>query len=107
MNTCAGKSCAQRASFQAVNDAFNGLLLGRIPYYGREIDTSILRTVLTQTDEIPFLLSERELTSDPKPFSLFTGLDSSLKRSRGSLTNVLERLFENVTVSMLSEPALQ
>ncbi|KAM0714117.1 hypothetical protein Q7P37_011081 [Cladosporium fusiforme] len=104
---CSGKTVVQQSSFMAINDAFNDLLRGRLPYAIGNADSGIVRTVLAETDDLPFLASEQRRINRWPAASFFTGQNKSPASSRGSLIELLEGLFENVTVSMLSEPTLQ
>lgn len=104
--TCAGKTCAQRGSYQAIADAFNGLLYGTISYTDEYL-TDIGRTILMDTDDTPFRSRELFAFRTELTDSVYTGRNYSSGHSRGQFLHALERLFENVTVSILSEPSLQ
>lgn len=105
--SCANKTGVEQTSFLAINDAFNDLVLGKLPYQDANFDSGIVRTILEETDELPFLNSEQSRVNRWPAASFFVGQDNYPMRSRGPLIDLPERLFENMTVSMLSELALQ
>lgn len=101
--------------------AFNQMILGDIrilagTYVGT--NTTILKTILAQTDELAFLRNFHpsiSLTGEylQTTISNMTGdsypglLNTSLPRTRADLKTTLEQLFQNFTVSLLSEPYFQ
>ena len=106
------KSISRYASYQAIFDAFSQLLVGEVSTtmsLSTTTSTSLGQTILMDTEELSFLSSQLLL-----PSSALTHLTNAISRNetklygtQGPLLNAMERLFENVTVSMLSQPYLQ
>lgn len=107
-------------SYQAVWDAFTAVLTGTVRYYitsQRIVNSSIIDTALTNVRELSIL---RGVPTDPALFGAslkpalalyddprVQGLTSSYDGILNiSLTDALEEMFQNVTVSMMSSPAL-
>ena len=108
-------------SYQGIMTAFNQLILGDIRIHDGtyvNTNTTIVKTVLAQTDELSFfrnLHPSHDLTQEylQTTISNMTGdaypglLSTSLPRTRGDLKKTLEQLFQNFTISLLSEPYFQ
>lgn len=112
-------------SYQAVMDALTELLVGQVSAvqdpdtsaYMFESNTSIASTVLTETEELGFLADHVKLASVNWPTlqnlvvswddSLYNGLATAPPRMNISLKDTLENLFQNLTISLMSSPALQ
>ena len=105
---CFQQSEAKKASYQGIKDAFNMLLRGSIIMQSEVSDSFITQTVLTDTDELQFLSNQPAVSTTLGNSPAFQSRPTKpLLRSRGRLIDALERLFENITISMLSEPYLQ
>ena len=69
--------------------------------------SSVMRTVLSNTDELSFLTSSRpDSNLWPNTYASIHS-QSPLARPQGKLSDTIEQLFENITISMLSEQSLQ
>ncbi|KAK4890403.1 hypothetical protein LTR27_010931 [Elasticomyces elasticus] len=114
----------QQLAYQSIFSAFVQNIQGGVAHYGSgylEFNTLIMTTVLAQTDELDPIRSYENPTahSDLNHTSLqsvmhssngtaFRGLANDVpKGTRGSLKAALERAFENITMSLLSDPYLQ
>jgi hypothetical protein len=105
----------ERLSFQAVMDAFGKIFVGYVvdpmnTRYGQGAfeRTSVMQSVLLDTPELAFLTQNARWTtaaSDNPQMS--TMHDFVQPRDSLSLKDTLERLFENITMSLLSSPNLQ
>jgi hypothetical protein len=109
-------------SFQGIASAFNTRIEGRIDapvaaFPGPESNSSVLSTVLAETNELSFFqnasLSPSELSkmqadfqniTDGGPFPEFASPSSP--GSRGSPATTLKELFQNFTISLLSQTSL-
>lgn len=96
--------------------AFNELVQGIVVHRNEEFDvnTTVARTILGQTEELSFLRSLKpipdDLQSNIRNSSLpnYQGLfNPNLPKSRGKLKSAMEDLFKNFTISLLAEPYLQ
>lgn len=106
--TCFEQSCAMKVSYQGIFDAFNGLLYGSIQAFTELSESFITQTVLTETDELQFLYNQQNVANALFDSPYFQSRPTTpLLGSRGPLGNALEQLFENITISILSEPYLQ
>lgn len=92
------------APYQAINDAFNFHSVGRMTFFTFAGDYSVTRTILTDTDEPAFFGNhiEMEVGSEASAVNI-----TVRPQSRGRLIDTLERPYENVTVSISSDPYLQ
>ena len=115
-------SAVRLLSYQAIMTAFNQLILGDIRFDGQvhtvHTKTTILETVLGQTDELAVV---RNVSLHPLKWRIhhdflqnklagdsYQGLlNTSLPRTRANLKTTLEQSFQNFTVSLLSEPYFQ
>ncbi|TGO28106.1 hypothetical protein BPAE_0032g00490 [Botrytis paeoniae] len=104
--TCYNKIGAQKVSYQSIKDAFNNLLFGSIVFESEVSNSFITQTVLMDTIELQFLGNQPLKIAGLIRSSDVLHMDS-LFQPRGHLVHALERLFENITVSMLSETYLQ
>ena len=109
-------------SYQGIMTAFNQLILGDIRI-GEDamvnMNTTTLKTILARTDELAFLRNlQPSLNLDTKKYlqtaisnmtnDAYSGLlNTSPPRVRADLKTTLEQLFQNFTVSLLSEPYFQ
>jgi hypothetical protein len=105
----------EKLSFQAVMDAFGKIFVGYVvdpmkTRYGQGAfeRTSVMQSVLLETPELAFLTQNARWTpaAGHTP-ELSTMYDTVQPRGNVSLKNTLERLFENITMSLLSSPNLQ
>lgn len=110
-------------SFQGIASVFNRLLIGTIGLGGIDAptpfldpDSSVLGTMLLDTLEFSFIKNYSTRESFPQlqdqinseSGSEYPGLSSPVSTgSRGNLKDALETLFQNVTISLLSEQYLQ
>ena len=108
-------------SYQGIMTAFNTLLVGNIRINNGTFNpnTSIMRTILAETEELSFLqnmrfpkinndLADLQTFLSSSPGWAYPGLMSStLPESGLDLRSTLERLFQNFTISLLAEPYLQ
>ncbi|TKA57864.1 hypothetical protein B0A55_12513 [Friedmanniomyces simplex] len=129
-----GKQClfdpvlAQSLSYQSIVEAFSRRILGSIGLDGGSANvpalnaqSEITETILMDTEDLAFVANWhmnpdqtnkmwynlQTMTQIAKGTS-FVGLTNvNLIGSRGPLASVLEQLFQNVTMSILSEPSLQ
>lgn len=117
----------EKLSYQAIMDAFTQQVVGKLSWtqnsnYAFIIDanTSIATTVLSQTPELAFLNDYDQLSSDHWNFlqdplgpthwkdSLYYGLvNTPPRQSSILLKDAIEKLFENITISLMSEPSVQ
>ncbi|KAI9642501.1 hypothetical protein NHQ30_009306 [Ciborinia camelliae] len=98
---------AQRASYMGIMDAFNVLLVGWVNMGFQRTHTLITQTVLTDTIELQFLSNEAAVhTVFGNSTNFRSGPINRPLGSRGRLIDALEQLFENITISMLSEKYL-
>jgi hypothetical protein len=100
---CLDVTKAKLMSYQAINDAFNSFHVGQLASLDFTGDSSVVRSVLTDTDELAFLRNQYSLPN----VDAFTGNNTPRPLASGRLRNSLERLYENVVVSILSDPYLQ
>lgn len=120
------KTCAidpgtlSRLSYQAIMDAFGRVLVGSVHNGDTNdqstfvVSTSILSTALPSTSELAFLSKDTGWSNAGDGiFQNSSVVADSLYSSTGSTTPVrplkesLEELFQNITISMFSSPALQ
>jgi hypothetical protein len=112
-------------SYQSIMDSFTRMFVGNISLQmdGTTTQTSAaLRTVLANTDELAFIRdwSPAEGKGSYKFFLQSIALDSSRwvypglasaiteqPSGRGNIKSVLEQLFQNFTISLLSDPFFQ
>ena len=107
-------------SYQGIMAAFNQLALGSIQSHLNNVvvNTTIMKTVLAKTEELSFIRNWNSMVgSDLKtpriPFSTSDqwaspGLyNPKLPDVGGDLKTTLEQLFQNFTISLLSEPYFQ
>lgn len=104
---CYNRRYARTLSYQAITEAFFELLVGMRGMPAGTGTSSVMRTVLSNTDELSFLTSSRPDSNVwPNAYaSIHSG--SPLARPQGKLSDTIEHLFENITISMLSEQSLQ
>lgn len=110
----------QRLSYQAVMDAVGRVLVGSVhngdinEQSTYVVSTNVLSTPLTSTRELGFLSKDTSWTtagdslfanSSAEVASLFMNADD--KRVQPLSKDMLEELFRNITISMLSSSALQ
>jgi hypothetical protein len=108
-------SLLEKLSFQAVMDAFGKIFVGYVvdpmkTRYGQGAfeRTSVMQSVLLDTPELAFLTQNARWTSSGSDNPhLSTMHDSIQPRANLSLKGTLEKLFENITISLLSSPNLQ
>ena len=81
-------------SYQGMMAAFNQVVLGTVE--DSKENTSIMRTILAETQELAFI--QETLLSNS------TARSGQGPGTRGSLNSTLEQLFENYTISLLSDP---
>lgn len=111
----------RRLSYQAILDALANIIGGEV---SREqaaanpsFDTSVQNTVLAETSELKFLKSKTPglafqplqdyIAAWPEPI-LFRGLVNDGPTVKlAPLSETIERLFENITISMMSSPMLR
>ncbi|KAK5701737.1 hypothetical protein LTR97_004555 [Elasticomyces elasticus] len=108
-------------SYQSISAAFNQFITGSVSintlYDGIATNTTIMKTVLAQTNELAYLrqVHTRDFLAQPPLQSLITndsdewwdhpGLASSqLPSVNRDLKTALVELFENLTISVISEP---
>jgi hypothetical protein len=98
---------AEIMSYNAIKDAFSHLLYGVIDEFGPTSSAFIMNTRLMYTDELKTVAPAA--WSPPKlgPPNFLNRNLTSLRESSGPLIDALEKMFENITISMLSEPYLQ
>jgi hypothetical protein len=96
------------SSYQGIMAAFNLMLRGSRSGNSFELaNMPILQTVLADTNELRSIRDWYFLSNTSSLGQNFTGLQSSGSLEvRGDLISTLEELFQNVTVSLLSEPSL-
>lgn len=113
----------QRLSFQSIMDAFGRIFVGNVldgqqSKYGGTYttDTKVMSTVLLDTAELSFLRTPSNwataaetgtyvhLGSEGNMTSLY---DWTVEPSQTSLQDMLEELFQNITISMLSSDHFQ
>lgn len=104
---CYDPTIARVASYQAIRDAFTLLLTGKLDQ-GTGFSTSfITRTILMDTDDLAFVSNDQVSNDYRANETAFQTLSFvPLLDSRGPLTDALETLFQNITISLLSEPFL-
>jgi hypothetical protein len=100
---CFDATKAKLMSYQAVNDAFNFYLVGQLTSRTWTGDSSVVRSVLTDTDELAFIRHSNVMFN----LGAFTGNTTARPLTSERLRDSLERLYENVVVSILSDPFLQ
>ncbi|KAK4901585.1 hypothetical protein LTR27_001357 [Elasticomyces elasticus] len=101
---CINETDIKVLSYTAIADAFNNLIVGEaqlVDVFASDIP--IQHTILTLTKELAFW-SRGNAPLDPPAIGRQL---SSLPGSLGPISQALEQLFENVTISILSEPYLQ
>ena len=106
-------------SYQNIMAAFNSVLLGTIvdPSIPSGLNSSIMKTVLADTTELAFIRDWQPHPVDGDFANLQTQLSNSsqsayqgilahsdVSKSRGSLGANLQELFQNFTLSLLSQP---
>ncbi|KAH0366783.1 hypothetical protein KCU65_g5160, partial [Aureobasidium melanogenum] len=110
-------------AYQGIADAFGQLILGAVGLGGTTLpfpevtyDSSIAQTVLLDTNELSFVQTWSPNTnfldlatlSEQSNGTSYIGLsDTKNFTSRGPLSKALEDLFQNITLSLLSEQYLQ
>ena len=102
--------------------AFNSMLLGAVydPLVPDRLNTSILRTVLADTEELAFIRDWQPLAVDADFPNLQEQLSNSTQATyqgmiaksdatghRGTLKTNLEGSFENFTISLMSDLAFR
>lgn len=97
---------AKMLSYQAVNDAFMLRLIGDIGFAGYVGTSAVPGTVLSDTEELSFI-NDPLIAGSAWDTQAFVDRKDNARGSRGPLIQTLESLFENITVSMLSDPYLQ
>jgi hypothetical protein len=100
---CLDVTKAKLMSYQAINDAFNSFLVGQLASLDFTGDSSVVRSVLTYRGELAFLRNQYSLPN----IDTFTGNNTARPLASGRLRDSPERLYENVVVSILSDPFLQ
>ncbi|KAF2716058.1 hypothetical protein K431DRAFT_30342 [Polychaeton citri CBS 116435] len=104
---CYKKEWAAMAAYEGIAHAFNALLSGAITM-DNQSSSQITESVLMYTDELAFLNFAQGAQDPAETWRAFPNRDiSPLRSSRGSLARALERLFQNITLNVLSEPYLQ
>ncbi|KIM96598.1 hypothetical protein OIDMADRAFT_205291 [Oidiodendron maius Zn] len=106
----------QNFAYQAIMDAFGRMLVGTVSvsaYDGPQtITTQMTNTPLLETEEFNFLqgfnvTSSLQTAVDSEP-RLWNGLSVKYpSNSTISMTSVIEELFKNATISLMSSPQLQ
>ena len=119
-NCEADSSILRGLSYQSVLYAFNKLILGSI-YTGEYVNTSILSTSLSRAPEFQFLSPEAinsDLSVSYHSYDLQTVLamqpDHSVQGlftadspiTNQTLAELIEELFQNITISLMSSPTL-
>ncbi|KAF4626926.1 hypothetical protein G7Y89_g11231 [Cudoniella acicularis] len=106
-------------SYQGIMAAFNQLVLGTIQHQDTSIgtNTTIMKTTLAQTEELAFIrdwnpsdsqYADLQTTLSSSAGWAYPGLaNSKLPDTRGDLKLTLEQLFQNFTISLLTEPYFQ
>ena len=112
--TCFSAALAKTASYQAIHDAFSSHIYGQIDSrigtfsLGTVSTSAVQKTILTETPELEFLQFEDDGQGDSQVNSpVFVGRDPATYPRPGALIDALERLFENVTISVLSSAYFQ
>ncbi|KAI0874022.1 hypothetical protein GGS24DRAFT_517038 [Hypoxylon argillaceum] len=109
----------QRLSYTGVLDAFAQVVRGSVSMdslSGAEVDTNIFSTSLIDTTELQYLTSVNVDNQTPTLQGVFMANNQSQGRalsnvaqgqSRSSLPRVMEELFGNLTISLMSSDLLQ
>jgi hypothetical protein len=110
------ESLLQGLSYTAVVDAFRQLLMGTIREdfsSDQSLDTKIVATVLMRSKELQFLVPKpvndnlqhtMQVMNTPYSRGLWNARDLD---ELPSLTEAIEELFHNLTISLMSSPSLQ
>ncbi|KAK4541999.1 hypothetical protein LTR36_007199 [Oleoguttula mirabilis] len=103
---CINKTNFQQLSYTGIADAFNNLIVGAgSPAAVTGSDIALDQTVLMYTNEMDFMYYD-DTDGERTPPIIGTQC-TPLRRSLGPLAPAMERLFENITISVLSNPYLQ
>jgi hypothetical protein len=97
---------AMKFSYQSVYDGFLMQVIGGLGSASDYDKSSIKGTILSDTEELSFL-NNPDFSTEALDSPAFVDRKDKAYRSRGQLIPVLEQLFENITVSILSDPYLQ
>lgn len=116
----------RQLSYQGIMAAFNRLVLGSIQTQDDYVDmnTSVVSTILATTKEFTFLRNWSPSHANLGDSGLVTGdlqtaisnntewlypglVNSNPSDTNADLKSTLERLFQNLTISLLAEPYLQ
>lgn len=107
-DNCFSRQDAETASYQAIEDAFANILYGDLQ---EDIDAgvraTVFRTPLVETNELAFLMDSLDNNASLLHTTAFLNREQPDYRRQESLAHTAERLFENITISLLSEPLLQ
>lgn len=105
-------SALRLLSYQGIMAAFNQLIIGSSTLRERrgslEANTSVMDTVLAETEELAFLWDWKPHNFQPLSPEAYQGLSGErVLGTRGALKSTLEELFQNLTISLLAEPYFQ
>ncbi|KAK5701853.1 hypothetical protein LTR97_004671 [Elasticomyces elasticus] len=103
---CINQTNFKELSYTGIADAFNNLIIGESsPAAVTGTDIPVEHTVLMLTKELAVLSGYDGDQDEPQPPAIGRSV-FPLRGSLGPLSRALEQLFENITISMLSEPYL-
>ncbi|KAK5714757.1 hypothetical protein LTR17_017075 [Elasticomyces elasticus] len=103
---CINQNNFKELSYTGIADAFNNLIIGESsPAAVTGTDIPVEHTVLMLTNELALLSYEDDADVWRAPPAIGRQF-GPLRGSLGPLSRAIEQLFENVTISMLSEPYL-
>ncbi|KAK5679824.1 hypothetical protein LTS10_007772 [Elasticomyces elasticus] len=103
---CINQNNFKELSYTGIADAFNNLIIGESsPAAVTGTDIPVEHTVLMLTNELAILSYEDDADVWRAPPAIGRQF-GPLRGSLGPLSRAIEQLFENVTISMLSEPYL-
>lgn len=108
-NNCTIRWQAEMASYQAIQDSFFNLLTGEVflnATLGSD-NAAVSRTPLIETEAFAFFSEDADGSVALQNSGAFVGKKQPRRQFRGSVAEVAEELFENITISLLSEPWLQ
>jgi hypothetical protein len=108
-------------SYQGIMAAFNDIVNGNLAYTGASVisETDVMTTVLGNTDQLAFIrdLNQGVIDSNLDTLQTFIsgnagwaypGLaNATLPKTQEDLKSTLEQLFQNLTISLLTESYLQ
>ncbi|KAL9632579.1 MAG: hypothetical protein Q9204_003730 [Flavoplaca sp. TL-2023a] len=98
-------------SYQGIMAAFNQMILGSVQRNydgGTDTNTTIMRTVLANTEELAFMRDWSTSHAHGDTANTLQGsTGEELLGARGALKSTLEELFLNYTISLLAEPYFQ